>query len=260
VDHPLPWLRYVKASEIDNDAEFDGMLVESPTGEKLGKVDGFVLDSASARPYYVVVDTGGWFKSKHFLLPIGHARLSSDDDREALVADLARDRIDRFPGFDKDEFQRMSHEEVKRFNDATCEACSVTVVTYSATEPYTSAWDRPDYAYPDWWSAQPTLPSRMGDSAFKELADYETDRSGQGADTLRRDREQVVAADRSENAKRLETDKETREGGEVSPHFGGRAQPGDVLGLETGGESTSIGDTAEDENDRRRKAEKAAPR
>jgi hypothetical protein len=34
-----------------------------------------------------------------------------------------------------------------------------------------------------------------------------------------------------------------------------RAQPGDVLGIETGGETTQIGDTAEDENERLRDAE-----
>jgi hypothetical protein len=253
-------LRYVNASEADDDAEFAGMLVESPTGEKLGKVEGFIVDANSTRPYYVVVDAGGWFKSKHFLLPVGHARLSSDDDRDALVAGLSRDRIERFPGFDKDEFQRMSPEALKRFNDATCEACSMTVVTYAETDPYAASWDRPDYAYPDWWSAQPTLPSRMGNSTFKEIADYEPSPAGGRADTSRFDREQVFAADRSGNAGRVETDRETREGTEPSPHFGGRAQPGDVLGIETGGESTSIGDTAEDENERRRKAEKDAPR
>ena len=46
--------------------------------------------------------------------------------------------------------------------------------------------------------------------------------------------------------------------GEKSPHYGGRAQPGDILGIETGGETTGIGDTSEDENERRRDAEKAA--
>jgi hypothetical protein len=45
--------------------------------------------------------------------------------------------------------------------------------------------------------------------------------------------------------------------GDPSPHAGGRAQPGDVLGVETGGERTYIGDTAEDENERRRDAEEA---
>jgi len=35
-----------------------------------------------------------------------------------------------------------------------------------------------------------------------------------------------------------------------------RAQPGDVLGIESGGEITSIGDTAQDEDRRREDAEK----
>ena len=46
--------------------------------------------------------------------------------------------------------------------------------------------------------------------------------------------------------------------GDTSPHFGRRAQPGDILGIETGGETTAIGDTTEDENERRADLEKAA--
>jgi hypothetical protein len=37
-----------------------------------------------------------------------------------------------------------------------------------------------------------------------------------------------------------------------------RAQPGDVLGLDTGGETTGLGDTEEDEDERRIAAERAA--
>ena len=48
------------------------------------------------------------------------------------------------------------------------------------------------------------------------------------------------------------TDERRRDADDVSPHYGGRAQPGDVLGIETGGETTEIGDTAEDEDKRRR--------
>jgi cation transport regulator ChaC len=49
-------------------------------------------------------------------------------------------------------------------------------------------------------------------------------------------------------------DENVTDAGDVSPHYGGRAQPGDVLGIETGGETTGIGDTAEDEDERRRDA------
>ncbi len=37
-----------------------------------------------------------------------------------------------------------------------------------------------------------------------------------------------------------------------------RAQPGDVLGIERGGETTSLGDTEEEEDRRRQDAEKEA--
>ena len=246
MDHPKPWLRFVDAADVKEGTDFNNMLVESPTGEKLGHVEGFIVDSQRSLPYYIVVDAGGWFKSKHFLLPVGHAELNSAPDRDALVADLPRERIDKFPGFDKDEFANMSPEALKRFNDETCKACSVAVVTYSETDPYAAAWSRPDFKYPDWWSAAPLLPDRMGDRVYKEMVEL--------ADPAIRDRERIAAREAAEARG------ETREPGESSPHFGGRAQPGDVLGIETGGESTSIGDTAEDENERRRTAEKNAPR
>ena len=37
-----------------------------------------------------------------------------------------------------------------------------------------------------------------------------------------------------------------------------RAQPGDVLGIERGGETTNLGDTEEDEDSRRKDAEREA--
>src|SRR5215831_10106933 len=102
MNSPRPWLRYVDASDLDNSAiKFDGMRVDSPSGEKLGEIDGLIVDVAAGRPYYVVVEAGGWFKSKYFLLPIGHASLSSAQNH--LVADLSRDHVDRYPGFDRRE-------------------------------------------------------------------------------------------------------------------------------------------------------------
>jgi len=245
MNRPLPWLRYVDASSLDDDViDFDGLNVESPTGEHLGDVDGFIVDAKSSRPYYVVVDTGGWFKSKHFLLPVGHTRF--DGDEEVLVTELSRERIDRFPGFDKDTFETLSDEDWKRFNDQTCQACTVTGVSvvYAANEPYAAAWERADYSHPDWWQASPTLPNRMGESAVTAGAEYPPAASTPTASRSNRDRS---VARGSEETGRREAD--------PSPHFDGRAQPGDVLGVETGGERTHIGDTAEDENKRRQDAE-----
>jgi hypothetical protein len=225
-------LRYVDAGDIDdNTIDFDGINVKSPSGDKLGDVDGFVVDSHSGQPYYVVVDAGGWFKSKHFLMPIGHVRLDADAD--SLVADVDRNRVNKFPGFNKDEFDKLTVSDLKRLNDETCSACSVegVAIVYGADEPLEKAWSRPDFKRPDWWRADPTQPERGARAAW---AGTET-----APGTREMPREEIRMKDT-----------------EPSPHYDGRAQPGDVLGVETGGERTHIGETADDENERRRDAEK----
>jgi len=220
--------------------------VESPVGEDLGDVNGFIVDSESGRPYYVVIDSGGWFKSKHYLLPIGHAQL--DSDRELLVAAISRDRIERFPGVDLDNFDKLSDADLKRLNDDICQACSIegVTITYSPNEPYTAAWDRADFRYPDWWHADMASRNRVPSSPPAD-----TDRERRSPDKVveRSTAEQVVGRDSRVSRETDPTD--------TSPHLDGRAQPGDVIGLETGGERTYMGDTADDENKRRRDAEEA---
>jgi PRC-barrel domain len=207
MNHPKPWLRYIAGDKIsDKTLPLDGLKVRNDAHEKLGSVDGLIVDSESGRPYYIVVDAGGWFKSKQFLVPIGQVHL--DSDKDSLVLSLSRKQINRFPGFDTGEFDELTDGDIKRINDQICEVYEPGL-TYAADEPYSAAWDRSHYATPSWWS----------------------ERSWPDEDEIR--------AERSD----------------TSPHFDKRAQPGNVLGLETGGETTSIGDTSEDENERRRDAE-----
>jgi hypothetical protein len=237
-------LRYVDADNIENDdIDFNGMDVQSPTGEHLGSVDGFIVDSHSGRPYYVVVDSGGWFKSKHFLMPVGHVRF--DTDAEALVTGVDRNRVNRFPGFDKDRFHQMSEADLKRINDDTCAVMAVegVAIAYAADEPIAHAWNRPDFRQPDWWTANPVHPGRMGERAVTA-----------GAESAPRST-LTPTDDRREEIRMRDRDRDL--GPDPSPHFSGRAQPGDVIGVETGGEQTHVGDTAEDENQRRRAAEEA---
>lgn len=249
MDHPLPWLRYIDADDVgDQTIDFDGLKVRNPQMEKLGEVEGFIIDSDSGRPYYVVVDAGGWFKSKHFLLPIGEARL--DDDSDALVTNLSKERVHRFPGFDKDEFSKLSEQDLRRMNDEICSVCSVSAVSYSTSEPIQAAWDRPQFTRPTWWTANPVSPQRMGERAYQSAVEYP-------AATATSSSSSSAAGRAAEHVRARERDDDDRTG-DVSPHFDGRAQPGDVIGLETGGERTHIGETAEDENQRRRDAEKSA--
>jgi hypothetical protein len=243
MDHPRPNLRYVDADDLDTKSmKFDGLEVDSVNGDKLGKVEGFIIDVASGRPYHVVVGSGGWLKHKHFLLPIGHMSLATGNNK--LIADVPKDRVEKFPGFDKDEFTELSDDDLKNMNSSMAQACCPTEsVAVSVSE-----WDTPHYAYPTWWQAGFYSPDRANrTSANIAGATQVTGGGASGRDTASTD---------AARARELVTAREDT--GDTSPHLGGRAQPGDVLGVETGGERTYVGDTAEDEDKRRRDAEEAA--
>jgi hypothetical protein len=161
MDHPFSWLRYLPADDCGDDTiEFSGMDVESAPGEHLGDVEGFIVDADAGRPYYVVVDAGGWFKSAHFLLPVGYARF--DADREVFVANLTREQVDAFPGFDVKKFDTLTPDELEQLNKDTCRVCDLSsnASPDSPAGSVSSDWDRPAYRFPEWWRGGPAASGR----------------------------------------------------------------------------------------------------
>jgi PRC-barrel domain protein len=241
MDHPRPNLRYVDGKDLDDTATtLRGLKVVSNRNEDLGKVEGFISDISSGRPYHVVVGTGGLFKHKHFLLPVGHVSMAPGSNQ--LVADITKDRVERIPGFDKDEFKQLSEEDLRKLETPTIAACCPDAVAVDV-----ATWESAHYAYPNWWQADYYRPDRADRASMAAAGAAHLNSSAippaSTASTRERASERVVASDRS---------------GDSSPHFDGRAQPGDILGVETGGERTYVGDTSEDENKRRKDAEEAA--
>jgi hypothetical protein len=243
-------LRYLDADDLDDSVvDFDGLDVRGADGDKLGEVDGFLVDPGAGRVLYTVVDSGGWFTSRRFLVPVGH--LAVDRDNDALTVDLTRDRLQRYPEFNEDRFREFSDDDLRAYEQRMAAICCPDDLRGE-----TPAW-RHDaarhYRQPAWWSAGTYTASRLRPI---QTASFRTRvSSGAGSPVPVRetfDRERVTA--RAGEERIVESQ---RASDDVSPHFGGRAQPGDVLGLETGGETTSIGDTAEDEDTRRRNAERS---
>jgi hypothetical protein len=163
MDHPRPWLRYVDAHDLDDSRlNLKGMHVESTTGEKLGEVDGFIIDVSTARPYHVVVDAGGWFTSKYFLLPVGHVGLDSAGRK--LVADVDKERVKRYPGFDRGEFEKLTADELNRLDDRmTAVCCPSEIVTISVSAAPLDS--RAHYRAPSWWDADFYRPDRVDEAA-----------------------------------------------------------------------------------------------
>jgi PRC-barrel domain len=241
MDHPRPGLRYVDADDLDNSTfDFDNLDVVDSSGEKLGVVDGFIIDVNQSRPYHVVVEAGHWYKHKHFLLPIGHVRLDTGTKR--LTADVSKARAERFPGFSRGEFEKLTDKDMDQMAYSSVEACCDEPADRNVAW---ASWTH--YEYPSWWDASYY---RAGAAANVGSTASTSSMSGMGSGG-------GTSAAGQSNASR---DRElvTARGGETSPRAGDRAQPGDVIGVETGGEQTHIGDTADDEDERRRDAEKAA--
>ena len=238
-------LRYLPANDIDNpDIDFGQLDVRGRDNSKLGQIDGFIVDGGSGRVYYTVIDSGGWFSSRRVLLPAGHATV--DRAGRALVVDITKDTLSQYPEFDANRFQAFSDDDLRGFERRMDAACcpdepieDVSVTTW----PFDT---RRHYSQPDWWRAQPSYRER-----FRPVATAGTVVSPGVREAYDRD---LVTARAWEDDPARQVGDDRRD--DVSPHLDGRAQPGDVLGIETGGERTYIGDTSEDENKRRRTAER----
>jgi len=140
MDHPKPELKYVDARELNGTAaRLDGVPVVGSDGGKLGNVDGFIIDVRQRRPRHVVV-SAGWFIHKHFLLPIGHVRLNPDDSE--LRVDIAKDRVEGFPGFDKGEFQRLGADQADKLDQMIVAATGAGhLPVLEADDRMPSGWD-----------------------------------------------------------------------------------------------------------------------
>ncbi len=215
--------RYVDADDLGNEnIDFSDLDVRNARGEKVGEVEGFIVDATSERPYYVVVESGGWFTGGRYLLPINHASLVRQDDEAVMRVNLDKDTIRKYPKFDKDEFARLSDDQLREFETRIGQACCPGDVAPGASWTYES-WQH--YREPEWWRTT-RAPVGVGRVATERPgASHPTEREG-----TRPLQERIVARD--------------------GEWVGDRAEPGDVLGIESGGEETHLGDTSADERRR----------
>jgi len=150
-------LRYLDAADLDDSSlDFSSLEVRGSDERDLGDLDGFIVDSLSGRVIYAVVDSGGWFHSRHFAVPIGHARLEREEKR--LLVNVTRDAVEKFPDFRPSDIRRFSDGEMRAFEQRTAMACcpddpsDVTgAVQYDTLR---------HYAQPNWWRSDYHRPER----------------------------------------------------------------------------------------------------
>jgi hypothetical protein len=145
-------LRFVDAGKLhDSDVKLDHLPVYGWAHEKLGHLDGFVVDTESGAAQYAVVHGGGWFNSQRFLLPIGHIN-RFDPEKKELMSDISKDAIRLFPEFDKEKFLAMPDKELREFEQLMSAACCPDAVIVEE-----AVWIHDDGAHfraPSWWRTE----------------------------------------------------------------------------------------------------------
>jgi ferritin-like metal-binding protein YciE len=107
-------LRYVAARALDDERLAGGALeVRNDADEKLGTLDGLIVDADSGAPRYIVVNARGLFSWRRSLLPISLVRF--DEAAGVLRIGLDKDLALRYPAFDRDEFDRMDEDALRRY-------------------------------------------------------------------------------------------------------------------------------------------------
>ena len=85
-----------------------GDIVVNRAGEKLGKIEDFMLDVESGRIRYAVLSFGGVLGIGNKLFAVPPEALAFDAANERLILDVDRQRLENAPGFDRDNWPNFA--------------------------------------------------------------------------------------------------------------------------------------------------------
>lgn len=112
-------LRDYRFEDLNTDDDIRGATIYGRNDEKLGKIDDVIFDHATGAISYIVVDTGGWFSNKQFLVPPHRLHTSTDHGRD-FSANLNKEQIEGFPIFSQSDLESEDKwkDYEKQFDEA----------------------------------------------------------------------------------------------------------------------------------------------
>ncbi len=84
--------------------------VRNAQGEDLGKIEEFMIDLASGCISYAVLSFGGFLGMGDKLFAIPWQALKLDTKEHAFILDITKEKLEKAPGFDKDNWPDMADE------------------------------------------------------------------------------------------------------------------------------------------------------
>lgn len=130
-------------SDLDDIKNYD---VYGQGNEKVGTVHDILVDEASGRFRYLVVDTGFWIFGKKVLLPVGLADIRHTDKR-IYAKGLTRSQVESLPNFEDLEKADYDYEEEVRGVYRGSVATPQPATTATTQTQTTANYDRASYNY-----------------------------------------------------------------------------------------------------------------
>ena len=132
----------VSNEEMDSEYNLEGYSGYDARGDKLGGIDGVIVDGDSMQPRYVVVDTGGWFSSRQFVVPAGDIREIDDDERRVHFTTLTKQTLEsgQYPRYDASWWDTNDHEQFDQYERGVAQA-------YQPDRPETERVEHSDALY-----------------------------------------------------------------------------------------------------------------
>lgn len=108
----MPHLGTLREYRFQGDTDdIRGAKVHGPDNEVLGEINDVIFDHDTGTIRYAVIDTGGWLKSKEFIVPaerIQQFKINSDE----FYVDLTKEQIEMFPEYDE-----KTHDNPEQWKD-----------------------------------------------------------------------------------------------------------------------------------------------
>jgi sporulation protein YlmC with PRC-barrel domain len=96
------------ASDVVKTAEVIGIEVKNAKKESLGSVHEIVLDKRNGNVRYVVLSFGGFLGLGDKLFALPWNAISYDEDEQAFILNVDKDKLKDAPSFDKEKWPNMS--------------------------------------------------------------------------------------------------------------------------------------------------------
>ena len=92
-------------------ATLNGDKVKNRAGEDLGKIEDIMIDYEQGRIAYAVVSFGGFLGMGDKLFAIPWKAMEIDASDHSFILDVPKEKLERAPGFDKDNWPDMAQRE-----------------------------------------------------------------------------------------------------------------------------------------------------